>query len=229
MVDWASADHRCSNVFFWWPSDDEPVGTHTQRNQLESPTVRWVFDPKSPTDSRVKPAEILPLNGEFSRIDDRFVTKEYSHFWQTGVDVSRFYDAERCGPSVGGLFNILCHYTWDGKTRDVYWAGPTTTFQEPALIPKDGGAEGEGYLIALANRLDVLRNDIMIFDAMNLTAGPIATIHLPFKLRLGVHGNFVEHRDIIQWQERRSEAGDVGPLKPAAEPLPWQKMQRAGL
>ena len=63
----------------------------------------------------------------------------------------------------------------------------------------------------------------MIFDAMNLTVGPIATIHLPFKLRLGVHGNFVEHRDIIQWQERRREAGDVGPLKPAAEPLPWQK------
>jgi len=62
----------------------------------------------------------------------------------------------------------------------------------------------------------------MIFDAMNLAAGPVATIHLPFKLRLGVHGNFVEHRDILRWQERIS-AGEVGPVKPATEPLPWQR------
>ena len=191
--------------------------------------MRWVFDPKSLTGTRVKPAKIMSSNGEFSRIDDRFVTKEYNHFWQIGVDVSRFYNAERCGPPVGGLFNVLCHYTWDGKTRDVYWAGPTTTFQEPAFIPKDGGAEGEGYLIALVNHLDVLRNDIMIFDAMDLAAGPVAAIHLPFKLRLGVHGNFVDHRDILQWQERRKEGGELGPLRPAKEPLPWQREVKAGL
>jgi len=200
-----------------------------QRNQLQSPTVRWVFDPKSPTDTRVKPAKIMSMNGEFSRIDDRFVTKEYNHFWQTGIDMSRFYDIEKCGPPVGGLFNVLSHYTWDGKISDVYWAGPTTTFQEPAFIPKDGGAEGEGYLIALVNHLDVLRNDIMIFDAMNLAAGPVATIHLPFKLRLGVHGNYVDHRDILEWQERRKEGGELGPLEPAKEPLPWQKKEKHSL
>jgi carotenoid cleavage dioxygenase-like enzyme len=185
--------------------------------------VRWILDPKSATDTRVKPAVITDTNGEFSRIDDRFVAKQYNHFWQTGVDVTRFYDAARCGPPVGGLFNVLCHYTWDGEVRDVYWAGPTVTFQEPALIPRDGGGEGEGYLIALVNHLDVLRNDIMIFDALNLAAGPVATIHLPFKLRLGVHGNFVDHRDIREWQERRKDGGELGPLRPAKEPLPWQK------
>jgi carotenoid cleavage dioxygenase-like enzyme len=197
-----------------------------KRSQFKSPTVRWVFDPKTPTDTRVKPFELIHRDGEFSRMDDRLVTKKYNHFWQVGVETDRFYDIQKCGPPVGGLFNVLRHGTWDGKINDVYWAGPTTTFQEPAFIPKDNGGEAEGYLIALMNHLDTLVNDIVILDAMNLAAGPIATIHLPFKLRLGVHGNFVDHRDIKAWEERRSEKGDLGPLKPAKEPLPWQKAEK---
>jgi carotenoid cleavage dioxygenase len=82
--------------------------------------------------------------------------------------------------------------------------------------------EGDGYVLALLNHLDVLRNDILIFDAMNLSKGPIAAIHLPLKLRLGLHGNFVDQREIEAWQNRRSEAGDVGPARAAKEPLPWQ-------
>lgn len=88
------------------------------------------------------------------------------------------------------------------------------------FIPKDGGAEGEGYLAALRNNLDELRNDVVIWDAQKLAAGPLATLHLPLKLRLGFHGNFVNHSDIELWQQRR--AGELGPVKPADSPLPWQ-------
>jgi len=165
-------------------------------------------------------------NGEFSRIDDRLVTKKYTHFWQAKVDPTKPYDFAKCGPPAGGLFNCLGHYRWDDRTEDVFFAGPTATFQEPSFIPKDGGGEGEGYIIALLNQLDVLRNDIVILDALNVAKGPLAVIHLPFKLRLGLHGNFVDERDIIEWQRRRSESGDVGPAQPAKEPLPWQVRQR---
>lgn len=178
---------------------------------------------------------VWPTNGEFSRIDDRWVTKQYKHFWLSKVDPARPYDFAKCGPPAGGLFNCLGHYTWDldkplapGK-EDVYWAGPTCTFQEPAFIPKDGGGEGEGYLVALLNHLDVLRNDVVILDAQNLAQGPLAVVHLPLKLKLGLHGNFVDHRDIEAWQRRRdAEGGDVGPVKVATEPLPWQKNQANG-
>lgn len=171
-----------------------------------------------------------PTNGEFSRIDDRWVTMKYRHFWQAKVDPTLPYDFAKCGPPAGGLFNCLGHYTWDAEnplakgTEDVWFASPTGTFQEPSFIPKDNGGEGEGYLIALLNHLDVLRNDVVIFDAQNLTQGPLATLHLPLKLKLGLHGNFVDHRDIEAWQKRRDAgAGDVGPVKIATEPLPWQK------
>ena len=157
-----------------------------------------------------------------SRIDDRFVTKDYNNFWQIRIDPTREYDFAACGPPAGGLFNCLGHYKWDDRTEDVYWVGPRSTVQEPAFIPKPNGGEGEGWLIALINRLEVLRNDIGIWDAQNLASGPVATIHLPFKLKMGLHGNFVDHADIEEWNRRRSKTGDIGPLRTAQEPLPWQ-------
>lgn len=108
-------------------------------------------------------------------------------------------------------------------TKDVYWAGSTTTFQEPVFVPRRGcEKEGEGYLIALVNHLDVLRNDVLIFDALELSKGPLAVVHLPFKVRLGVHGNWVDQGDIEEWEKRRGEGGDVGKVKIAENPLPWQ-------
>jgi len=201
-------------------------------------------------DERVTPHLTWLTNGEFSRIDDRYVTKPYRHFWQAVVDPTRPYDFARCGPPAGGLFNCLGHYTWseehvlDGKEKDqaasqegegegegkekfgledVYFPGPTMTFQEPTFIPREGGAEGEGYLIALLNHLDELRNDVVIFDAQKLSKGPLAVIHLPLRLKLGLHGNWVDNRDIEAWKERRAESGDVGPVQVATEMLPWQK------
>ena len=194
-----------------------------KRNKLLSDTYRWVLDPKAKTNSRITPAKKFGTNGEFSRIDDRFVTKQYNHFWQCQIEPERPYDFQKCGPPAGGLFNSLGHFTWDEGVKDVYWAGPTTTFQEPVFVPKEGSdVEGDGYLMALLNHLDELRNDILIFDAMHLSKGPIAAVHLPFKLRLGLHGNFIEQRELDDWQKRRSASGDLGPVKPATEPLPWQ-------
>lgn len=118
---------------------------------------------------------------------------------------------------------MLGHFTWNEGTKDVFFAGPTCTFQEPIFIPKEGGKEGEGYVMALLNHLDVLRNDILIFDSLDLAKGPVGAVHLPVKLRLGLHGNFVETRELDEWKERRREGGEVGPQKPATEPLPWQQ------
>lgn len=171
------------------------------------------------------PSKTWTTSGEFSRIDDRLITKRYNHFWQAKIDPSRDYDFAACGPPAGGLFNCLGHYTWDDQTEDVFWAGPRSTFQEPTFIPKQQGAEAEGWLIALVNRLDVMRNDILIFDALNLKAGPVATLHLPIKLRLGLHGNFVDHRDIVEWEFKRAES--IGPVQVASQPLPWQMQDRA--
>lgn len=219
------------NVFFFFPPANTPAGTVNQRNKLQNKTTRWVFDPTAPSNSWVEPEqEVETLSGEFSRIDERFMTIRYNHYWQANIDGSRPYDAEKCGSPAGGLFNTLGHFTWDGSIRDTFWAGPRATFQEPTFIPRAGSTqEGDGYIIALLNHLDVLRNDVCIFDAQNVSQGPVAVLHLPFKLRLGLHGNFVETREIEEWRQRRSSS--LGPVKAASAPLPWQEKEgsRAGV
>jgi carotenoid cleavage dioxygenase-like enzyme len=217
------------NVFYFFPPDAQANTPTTllQRNKLVSDMYRWVFDPKAPTNTRVQPLKGFGINGEFARIDDRVLTKNYNHFWLCCIDPAKPYDFPKCGPPAGGLFNVLGHFEWETGKKDTWWAGSTCTFQEPVFVPKAGSTvEGEGYLVALLNHLDVLRNDILIFDALNLAQGPLAAIHLPVKLRLGLHGNFVEQKDIDQWAERRKDGGEVGPAVPAKDMLPWQrKMQ----
>ncbi|ERT02464.1 hypothetical protein HMPREF1624_00763 [Sporothrix schenckii ATCC 58251] len=234
VVDLTVAD---GNVFFWWPSLAEAAeaaasGKPARRPQLQSDTVRWVLDPALPSGSYVQPARQYGTNGEFSRIDDRFVTKKYRHFWQLQIDPTRPYDFAKCGPPAGGLFNVLGHYDWDSldgsggtgqAVRDEWFAGPTCTFQEPVFVPRPGStAEGDGYLLLLLNHLDVLRNDILIFDALHIAQGPLAAVHLPIQMRLGLHGNFVEQDEIERWAKRRAPDGDLGPVQVATAPLPWQ-------
>lgn len=98
-------------MFFWWPPDEnitpKQSGKVSKRDQLNSQTTRWILDPKAKTNTRIKPAFVWNINGEFSRIDDRWVTKKYKSFWQAKVDPSKPYDFEKCGPPAGGLFNSL--------------------------------------------------------------------------------------------------------------------------
>lgn len=281
IIDLTVADN---NVFYWFPPDPKVTPSASpldpkvplRPNKLSSPTMRWIINPhaaRSPfitatgdtilvADARLTPAVVWPTNGEFSRIDERYITKPYRHFWQAVVDPSRPYDFEKCGPPAGGLFNCLGHFTWsyehfhsspgalgsdpsavtppsvlNGKsngvgpdvpapshsthtnpstpslspsssspygTSDIYHASPTTTFQEPTFIPSPGSKqEGKGYIIALLSHLDQLRNDVVIFDALNLRQGPVAVIHLPMKLKLGLHGNWVERAEIEGWKRRQ--------------------------
>jgi carotenoid cleavage dioxygenase-like enzyme len=214
------------NVFYWFPPDPKvtPRDSYTplSRHEMRSPTTRWVFDPKDPTDTFVLPQRDLDNSGEFARIDERFMSKRYSHFWQLLIDPSKPYDVAKCGPPAGG-FNCLGHFTWDTGVRDTWFAGPTSTLQEPVFIPqKDSTDEGTGWVICLANRLDENRNDILLFEAQNIEQGPIAIIRLPMKLGLGVHGNWVDRSEIEDFAKRRAAEGDLGPLKTAYQPLPWQ-------
>jgi carotenoid cleavage dioxygenase len=66
-------------VFFFLP-EDAPKESLQQRSKLKSDTVRWIFDPKAKTNSRVKPAKGFGISGEFSRIDDKVRNEEVRPF-----------------------------------------------------------------------------------------------------------------------------------------------------
>ena len=189
------------NVFYFFPEEEAAAGSVAARNKLTSPMTRWRFDPKAPSGTRVKPYTTFQSSGEFARIDDRFVTKHYTRFFLCVVDPSKPYDFSKAGPPVGGLFNCYGHFNWSTMKKETWFAGPTSTVQEPVFIPRsESAAEGDGYLLGLVNRLDELRNDLVVLDTAKFEDGPIAVVRLPFKLRPGLHGNFVPSIEAAKWK-----------------------------
>ena len=69
--------------------------------------------------------------------------------------------------------------------------GKEDAIGEPVFVPSSNEAEeGDGYLIALAYRGIENRSDLLIFSAMDVASGPIATAKLPHRIPYGFHGNW---------------------------------------
>ena len=56
---------------------------------------------------------------------------------------------------------------------------------------KPNSPEGDGYLLALVNRMAENRTDLAILDAKNIEAGPVAIVKLPHRVRMTFHGMWV--------------------------------------
>jgi carotenoid cleavage dioxygenase len=48
----------------------------------------------------------------------------------------------------------------------------------------------------MCNRLEEQRSELLLFDALEVARGPIATIQIPIRMRFGLHGNWAEAADI---------------------------------
>jgi carotenoid cleavage dioxygenase len=72
-----------------------------------------------------------------------------------------------------------------------------SSLQEPCFIPRHRkAAEGDGWIVQVCNRLDEHRSDLLLFEALEIAKGPIAIIHIPIRLRFGLHGNWAQAADI---------------------------------
>ena len=153
--------------------------------------TRWSVDMASKSDEFVGMERLAELVGEFPKIDERYATRPYRHGYILAQDFSRPVELPGGRSAAGMMMNLLGHIdhlTGESKT---WWTGKTTTIQEPIFIPKRGSTtEGDGYLAAIANRLDEGRSDLLIFDAQRIPDGPLAVARLELRLRGGLHGNW---------------------------------------
>jgi len=176
-----------NNMFPFFP---DVHGAPFNPMEAASFLTRWTVDMASNSDAFESTERLTGMMGEFPRIDDRFAGKKYRHGWMLVVDMTK--PVELSGPSATGLLmNTLGHIDVETREDKSWWVGPTSSLQEPCFIPRRPDApEGDGYIVALANRLAEGRTDLLLFDALAIEKGPIATIKLPVRLRMGLHGNW---------------------------------------
>lgn len=170
----------------FFPNKD---GTPYDAQDMVTYLSRVTVDLASNEDCIASVSRIGNAPGEFPRIDDRFAGKRYSHGWQITYDFTRPYNGP-AGP-FAGVINSITRYDHDTGTEESWWCGPDSAFQEPCFIPRNANVpEGDGWLVALVDNHITNYSDLCIFEALDLSKGPIARIKLPLRLRQGLHGNW---------------------------------------
>lgn len=176
-----------NNMFPFFP---DVHGAPFNGMEAMSYLTRWTVDLASNSDEFESVTKLTETAGEFPRIDDRFTGLPYRYGWMLEMDYKR--PVELKGGSAGGLLmNCLCLIDHQTGKEQHWWCGPVSSLQEPCFIPRSAdAAEGDGWIVQVCNRLEEHRSDLLLFDALDIAKGPIATIQVPIRLRFGLHGNF---------------------------------------
>ncbi|RAH64155.1 carotenoid oxygenase family protein [Aspergillus aculeatinus CBS 121060] len=199
------------NVFFWWP---DAAGNAPEPSTICSRLVRFTITITTinppPTAAAAAagsdgnldlpaPRILHADNSEFYRIDDRFAMQPYRHCFFDLMDPARGTDFARIGPRLGGgapLYNSLAHYDNHTGRTEVYFPGPVHMVQEPVFIPREGSTvEGDGYVLALVSNYDTMASELHLLDTRDFTRAK-AKILLPVRLRQGLHGSWVDGKDV---------------------------------
>jgi carotenoid cleavage dioxygenase-like enzyme len=176
-----------NNMFPFFPDvHGEPFNGMEAMSYL----TRWTVDMASNGDEFESVTRMTDTAAEFPRIDDRRAGLPYRYGWMLEMDMRR--PVELKGGSAGGLL-MNCLFLKDHQTgaEQHYWCGPVSSLQEPCFIPR-GEAEGDGWIVMVCNRLEEQRSDLLLFNALEVDKGPIATIRIPIRLRFGLHGNWAD-------------------------------------
>lgn len=139
---------------------------------MEPSIVRITFD-LDRTDNNTSFMPIPGAVGELPRIDERFLMSHYRYGWTS---------------SLGGIARV----DWQTGDRVLHDCGIPGRPQEPIFVPRSAHApEGDGFVLAVVNRGQENRADLIIIDAQRMTDPPLATVRLPFNQYSAFHGSYV--------------------------------------
>ena len=122
--------------------------------------------------------------GEFPRFDERFMGKKTRHGYALR--------AEQNPDATGFNFNTVVHYDFLKGQDKTHSFAKHDTCSEPVFVPRHASAEeGDGYLLTVVHRGAENRSDLVILDATDIKAAPIAVAELPHRVPHGFHGNWL--------------------------------------
>ena len=143
---------------------------------------RWTIDLAS--NSNVVREEMLnDRDIQFPRPDDRFMTRPTSQGFAN-------LNLHSVDGRVDGMDGVIRFDTRRG-TEDIYHFGDGAAAGELVFAPRVGGTgEADGYAMTLVHRPNAATSELAIFAANDIAAGPIARVHIPFRVPSGFHCNY---------------------------------------
>lgn len=156
---------------------DGPDGPNGKSLGLE----RWTIDPAG---GKVQRQTIDATPQEFPRPDERRMGQPYRYVWSMGLPA-------RSEAAFLGTQPIYRHDLETGE-RQVCDFGAGRVPGEFVFIPSsDSAAEGDGWLMGYVIDAANETTDLVILDASNIAAPPVASVHIPHRIPPGFHGNWL--------------------------------------
>jgi carotenoid cleavage dioxygenase-like enzyme len=123
------------------------------------------------------------IPGEFCKIPDAVAGLEsrfgYLASFSTGV-------------AKGAAFDSLTQYDLETGRETCRGFGPNKIVGEPCFAPEPGGrAENDGWVVAYVHEADGSASELVVLDARDFAAEPVARVLLPRRVPLGFHGNWM--------------------------------------
>ena len=135
------------------------------------------------TTGRASATQLSDIPVEFPRVDERRVGRRHRLGYATQV--------ERPGDEseFGGK---LVRYDAARGEAELVDIGAGRRSGEWVMIPRTpDAAEDDGWLMSLVADESTKRSELVLLDAADPAAGPVARVHLPVTVPAGFHGNWV--------------------------------------
>jgi carotenoid cleavage dioxygenase-like enzyme len=135
---------------------------------------RWTIDPDAGT---VTETALDDRPVEFPTLDDRLVGRPSRHLY-----------------AVSERDEAAAVVKYDQQTGAVtaHELGADTVTGEAVFVPAaEGTAEDDGWLVSITTTRDGSASRLLVLDATDVTAAPVATVTLPRGVPAGFHGSWV--------------------------------------
>ena len=143
---------------------------------------RWTIDLTRRT---VSEQSIDDRPADFGRVNDTMVGRESRFGYLMALDGEGNSEEPVYGPR---LYQYDMH---TGKCAE-HDLGDGTRGAEPVFVPATNAKEeDEGWVLSLVHSETTGKSRLIIVDAQNFAAPPVAMIELPFRVPYGAHGNWV--------------------------------------
>ena len=120
---------------------------------------------------------------DFAAVDPRRFARHYDDLWLLGISHQ--------GRSGRKFFDEIVHLTWSKPEEADLWRAPAGSYLggEPAFVPDPEDESGGAVICQL---FDAVKGEsaLLVFDAFQVAAGPVARIPLDSPLHLGFHALF---------------------------------------
>lgn len=148
----------------------------------EGRPVRYVVDAsrREPVARREFDYRFAP---DFPSIDPRLAAREYEDFWMLGISAT--------GARGRKFFDRLVHASWAGASASDVYAAPALNYLcgEPVFVADPSGGRA-GAIVCQSFDAREGASSFLIFDALRVSAGPIARVRLDAPVHLGFHASF---------------------------------------